>query len=448
MLDAKADVMKLMRQLVEPDRVHRAVYTSSEIFESEIENIFERIWVYCGHESQVPNPGDFYTFDIGRQPMIMVRRQDGGISILHNRCPHRGVELCASYSGNVGGGFVCSYHAWTFHLDGKIRGMPLPGGYKDTRLTRDNPACSMQSAARVDTYRGFVFASLAEEGESLEEFLGEAKAAFDNLCDRSPVGEVEAVPVCHRIVQQSNWKFFMENQMDGLHAPATHQSAAIAARREEDLIRSAGNVPPQHYYLLSAVASPFDIFDSITTVGYPRGHGIMQAYMNLRRDDPDTKDYIAAMYTAYGAETAEEYLGRDVHHALIYPYLSIQPVAQQLRCLRPIAVDKTLSEIWYFRLKGVPPAINRRAMWYFNVINSPGTVVNADDLENWNRAQIGLKSKGRYDWVSVHRNFGGDIFDGEKVYSNAGTSESFIRNQFRAWVDYMGDLPFQEEGHG
>jgi phenylpropionate dioxygenase-like ring-hydroxylating dioxygenase large terminal subunit len=437
-----------MRELVEPDRVHRAVYLSAEIFQQELLRIFERIWIYCGHESQIPSPGDFHTFDIGRQPMIMVRRPDRGISVLHNRCPHRGVQLCASHSGNLRGAIVCPYHAWTFGLDGRIKGLPLPRGYEGTRLTRDSPECSIQRAARVDSHRGFVFASLAESGETLEEFLGEARAVFDNLCDRSPEGEVEVVPVCHRVVQQSNWKFFMENQLDGLHAPATHQAAAIAAKRAEDDMRANGKVPPQHYYLLSAVASSFAKFDAIRSVGYPHGHGVLQAYMDLRGTDADSKEYIAAMYAAYGPERAEAYLRRDVHHALIYPYLSIQPVAQQLRCLRPIAVDKTLTEIWHFRLKGVSPAINRRATCYFNVINSPATVVNADDLENWARGQAGLASRGRYDWVSLHRDFGGDTFEGEKVYSNHGTSESFIRNQFKAWVGYMGDLPFEGLGYG
>ena len=62
-------------QLVEPDRVHRRCYTDPEIFELEMRNIFERIWVYCGHESQVPNAGDYYAVTIGRQPMVMVRNR-------------------------------------------------------------------------------------------------------------------------------------------------------------------------------------------------------------------------------------------------------------------------------------------------------------------------------------------------------------------------------------
>ena len=67
-----------------------------------------------------------------------------------------------------------------------------------------------------------MFASLAADGPSLLDFLGEAKVAFDDMCDRSPVGEVEAVPVCHCVVQRSNWKFFMENQLDALHPSVTH----------------------------------------------------------------------------------------------------------------------------------------------------------------------------------------------------------------------------------
>ncbi len=98
-------------------------------------------------------------------------------------------------------------------------------------MTADNPDCSMKRAARVDSYRGFVFASLAADGPSLLEFLGEAKIAFDDMCDRSPLGEVEIVPICHRVIQHSNWKFFMENQLDALHPSVTHQSTGISAGR-------------------------------------------------------------------------------------------------------------------------------------------------------------------------------------------------------------------------
>ena len=254
-----------LQQLVEPDRVHKTVYTDPAIFDAEMEKIFERIWVYCGHESQVKAPGDYFAVTIGRQPMIMVREAGGGINVLYNRCPHRGVQLVGNHSGNTGSAFVCSYHAWSFKLDGSVRAIPLAKGYEGTRLTRDNPDCSMKRAARVDSYRGFVFASLVAEGPSLLEFLGEAKVAFDDMCDRSPVGEVEVVPICHRVVQHSNWKFFMENQLDSLHPSVTHQSTGMSAARVENRLKAAGQTPPLYYHMLSTFASSFDQWDKVQT---------------------------------------------------------------------------------------------------------------------------------------------------------------------------------------
>jgi phenylpropionate dioxygenase-like ring-hydroxylating dioxygenase large terminal subunit len=425
-------------QLVEPDRVHRTVYTDQQIFDREIAQIFERVWVYCGHETQVPQVGDYYALSIGRQPMFMVRGKDGQIHVLHNRCPHRGVQLCGNQKGNVGSALVCSYHAWSFHLDGRFRSTPLPHGYDGTRVGPDNPDCSVKPAARVDSYRGFVFASLAEAGPSLLEFLGEARVAFDDMCDRSPVGEVEVVPICHRVVQHSNWKFFMENQLDALHPSVTHQSTGVAAGRIEKKIKDATGAAPLYYHYLSAFASKFEQWDAVQTINFPRGHGILKAYMGLRPQDPDTRAHEAMLVEAYGAEKTEEYLSRGIHHVLVYPYLSVQSPLQQLRCLRPLSPGKTLSEIWHFRLKGAPEAIYRRSLWYYNLVNSPATMVNADDLENWTKGQWGLESTGG-DWVSFHRNFGGDTEQGDIVYSNKGTSEAVMRNQFRAWCQYMAD---------
>jgi hypothetical protein len=121
---------------------------------------------------------------------------------------------------------------------------------------------------------------------------------------------------------------------------------------------------------------------------------------------------------------------------LVYPYLSVQSPLQQLRCLRPISADKTLSEIWHFRLKGAPEAIYRRSLWYYNLVNSPATMINADDLENWTKGQWGLMSKGG-DWVSFHRWYGDDRVENGVTYSNHGTSEAVMRNQFAAWTTYL-----------
>ncbi len=426
-----------LRKAVEPDRVHRGVYTDPGIFELEMDRIFNRVWTYVGHESQVKKVGDYWTVQIGRQPMLMVRHSDRSVRVLYNRCPHRGALLYGNRNGNAGKGIICSYHSWQFDTDGRCKAIPLDKGYVGTRLSIDNPDCSMKPAPRVALYRGFVFASLSAEGPSLEDWLGPARIAFDDICDRAPEGEVEIVPTCFRVIQNSNWKIFLENQLDALHPAVTHESTGRAAAEVEAEFRKNRKEVPLSYHFLSAFATPINKWDGFQTLGYRHGHCILTGYMGLRPRDPDTLAYEKVMAKAYGRQRMEEILGVNIHHVLIYPGLSVQSPLQQLRAVRPLAVDRTLTEIWHFRLKGAPEAIYRRALGYYNLINSPSTMVNADDLWNFWKCHQGLASDGG-DWVSFHRNAGQDPEENGVVTSVIGTSEQPMRNQFRAWTEYMG----------
>ena len=434
------DLSRRLSDFVEPDRVRREVYTDPAIFELEMQRIHERVWIYCGHESQIPKAGDYYTVQIGRQPMVMVRAADGNVNVLYNRCPHRGTLMVGDRYGNSGEFFRCSYHAWTFHHDGRLRNIPMmESGYAGTPYGKDHPDCSMKRAARVERYRGFVFASLAQEGPSLKEFLGKAIVAFDDMCDRAPGGEVEVVPICFRVIQRSNWKIFLENQLDALHPSVTHQSTGRAAHEVEKEIEKKTGHAPLSYHMLSAFATvTIDKWDNFQTLNYPHGHCILTGYMGLRPRDPDTLAYEKTLVDAYGQKRMEEILGVNIHHVLIYPGLSVQSPLQQLRAVRPLGVDRTLTEIWHFRLKGAPEAIYRRSLAYYNLVNSPSTLVNADDLENFWKCHQGLSSEGG-DWVSFARHFGRDIAKGDVVETaaNCGTSEAPMRNQMKAWAQYM-----------
>ena len=165
-------------------------------------------------------------------------------------------------------------------------------------MSPDNPDCSMKAAARVDSYRGFVFASLAAQGPTLSEFLGEAKIAFDDMCDRSAEGAVDFVPVCHRLIQHSYWKFFLENQLDALHPSVTHQSTGAAAGRVERQIKESGESPPLYYHYLSTFA-----LVASSLMGFRTNESTSRAATvfskdtwGLRPDDPDTKEYVESMY--------------------------------------------------------------------------------------------------------------------------------------------------------
>ena len=132
-----------LKPLVEPDRVHKSVYTDPKIFDLEMEKIWERTWVDRGHESQVPKPGDYYAVTIGRQPMVMVCQKDGSVQVLYNRCPHRGVQLVGNLKGNTGSAFVCQHPR--LELPPRRQGARHPAGRR-LRRHRDRRATTPTAA--------------------------------------------------------------------------------------------------------------------------------------------------------------------------------------------------------------------------------------------------------------------------------------------------------------
>lgn len=149
--------------LVEDRRVHADCYVDPAIFEDELERIYHRTWVYIGHESEVPAPGDYKQAWIGRQSVLLIRGEDRELRVLMNRCAHRAATLCQTDRGNARV-LRCAYHGWTFGCDGSLRGVPYPDAY-GPKL--DKSEWSLAAPARVDSYRGFVFASIAAKGPSL-----------------------------------------------------------------------------------------------------------------------------------------------------------------------------------------------------------------------------------------------------------------------------------------
>jgi hypothetical protein len=139
------------------------------------------------------------------------------------------------------------------------------------------------------------------------------------------------------------------------------------------------------------------------------------------------------MKKAYGEERAQKILGTVRHNTVYYPSLTIKGAIQSIRVARPLAADKTVLESYTFRLKGAPQALLERTVTYNRLINSPMSVVGHDDLHCYRAIQEGLAAQGN-DWVNLQR----DFKDGEAGEFNAnGTSDVSMRNQFRAWREFM-----------
>ena len=206
-------------ELVQEDRVHRLIYTDPAIFALEMTNIFGAVWVYLGHESQIPAKDDYITVRLGLRPIILLRDSHGKIRALFNRCAHRGTTLCRKDKGSARI-FTCPYHGWSFLNTGKLRAVPWPDGYAcDFNDAKYNVA----QVPRVDSYRGFIFATLNLDAPSLIDYLGPITKPIDEWLDRQPKGLIR-VCEANRLKYKGNWKLAYDNSGDGYHVVFSHRS--------------------------------------------------------------------------------------------------------------------------------------------------------------------------------------------------------------------------------
>jgi phenylpropionate dioxygenase-like ring-hydroxylating dioxygenase large terminal subunit len=425
---------------VQPGRVHRQIYTDPAIFELELERIFGTAWIYVGHESQIKNPGDFFATSIGRKPVVLVRDAEGSIRVIHNQCAHRGSLVVATEKGNAAE-FTCCYHGWTYHLDGRLKAVPLQQGYPDD-FDPKNPRTAMVQVPRVTSYRGFVFASEATEGPSLADFLGHMTTSLDDMVDRAPDGEIEVAGGSFRHAYDANWKLYLENLCDAAHPIFTHRSSIEAAQQQADDVHSDGSGEIAIRQMRQNGA-PYSFWESQVGIWtYPNGHSYLGDYHDDAKlvaalKDPVFRDYIAAMETRKGKTEAQRVLELRRWNSNIYPNLSFMSQFQQLRVVHPVAVDRTVVHTYCFRLKGALDAMFRNTVSFANAVNGPGSLVLTDDLEIYNRINMGLSSSGA-EWIEVGRGFETDVPDahGGRRGKNS-TSEVYIRNMLQAWLGYM-----------
>ena len=113
------------RSLVDNERglVSRDVFVSEELYQQELERVFARSWLFVGHESQVPNPNDYFISRMGEESVILTRDRQGQIHVLLNTCRHRGMKVVRYDEGNSPV-FSCPYHGWSYSTDGKLVSVP------------------------------------------------------------------------------------------------------------------------------------------------------------------------------------------------------------------------------------------------------------------------------------------------------------------------------------
>ena len=409
-----------IRDLVKGSRIHGSLYRDPAVFQRELEAIWCKVWVYIGHDSEVPKSGDFVRRQIGLQPVIMVRGDDGAIRVFYNRCRHRGNMLCHVDRGNASS-FTCPYHGWTYSTAGEMLAPTFEEGY-DSNLRKEDFA--LTPVLRQGTYRGLVFASLSPDGLSLDAHLGQVKEYIDLFIDLSPEGEIDLRTGVQKLRYLGNWKFMPENSLEGdYHGPFIHRVAFELHGKRTGLDLSS----------LYENAIP-DVIRSL-----PGGH-MVEDYRGAsmapskRRPSPAREEYAAQMERRYGQEKARELLTKIP--PLVYVFPNLLYVMTHIRRVQPVSVGETFAYYQPVFLKGAPEEINVARLREHEFGFGPAGFISPDDIEIMERNQIGVEAQGN-EWLFVGRGQ-----HREKILPDGGTSgftmdENHIRGMWRHYTALM-----------
>ena len=309
--------------------IDRALFIDPELFELEMEYIFEGSWVYLAHESQLSQPNDFFTTTVGRQPIVLMRNQAGEIGGFINTCPHRGATVCLAKRGNQKI-LTCPYHGWSFNTNGGLVGIKdhSTGAYPVAFEGLDH---GLARLPHLVNYRGFLFGSLNPDVPDLEDHLGTARHCIDMLVDQAPEG-LEIIPGSTDYTYAGNWKLQAENGVDGYHFDIVHRSFLGVIQR-----RTAA----QHDAVQTLDVQRLDAA-SLRTGGYDLGNGhtlLWTDYPNPQvRPQYDRRDEMVSRY----GETQARWMMDRLRNLLLYPNVFfMDQISTQIRVIHPLAVDKT-----------------------------------------------------------------------------------------------------------
>ena len=195
-------------------------YTDPAAATAEQQLVFEKSWQLVGHESDLPAAGSRFAAPVAGREVLLVRREDGGISGHLNVCRHRGAQLLTeAQSKEVEPAIRCPYHGWTYNLDGTLVGAP-----EGRQIPCLNKAELGLFPIRVESFLGFLFANLDPDAVPLAESCAGLVEAVGRYCgpDLAAVGK-------HRIHkrenierQSANWKVVVDNYLEGYHVPVAH----------------------------------------------------------------------------------------------------------------------------------------------------------------------------------------------------------------------------------
>jgi phenylpropionate dioxygenase-like ring-hydroxylating dioxygenase large terminal subunit len=399
------DSMIAEQPLEEHFAYHRSALTSPDLHRSELEQIFGRCWLYLGHESEVPDEGDYVRRTVGTRPLFFVRsRATGTVRVFANSCTHRGATICRRDRGN-GTTFQCFYHAWTFNTDGELIGVPDEDAYGGNW---DKSRYGLIEVPKTQSYRGFIFVNFDPDAEPLETYLAGARPYIDNLVDGSAVaasvlsdssesdgavGPLEVLRGTHRYGIKANWKLLVENSFDGYHLAPTHQTYFQFLRDQNiDVSPSTGT--------MTLLGNGHAIIEYTGSWGRPIAKW-NEAFGESSRPQLDAmRDRMIEVMGETGRRMAE--LNRNL---FIYPNLFLMDNnAVALRVIEPTAVDYMDVSQHELAPRNENPEVRRVRLESYVTFAGPGGLATPDDVEALESCQQGAASR-LVEWSILSRGY-------------------------------------------
>ena len=200
-----------------------SVYTSEDFLSKELEHIFSKEWVCVGRSSRLAKSGDYLTYELAGQPVVVLRDKDNALRAFSNVCLHRMSTLLEG-EGNRRT-IVCPYHAWTYGLDGRLRGAPF--------MTQTTGFCKEDYALRpirCEEWLGWIYITLDNERSSVASDL----RPVENMVSQYEMQNyVECFRETH--VWDTNWKVLGENFMESYHLPVCHADTVGGHSKLEEM---------------------------------------------------------------------------------------------------------------------------------------------------------------------------------------------------------------------
>lgn len=415
---------------------HRSALTSEAIYRAEIERIFNRCWLYVGHESEVPRRGDFARRTVGTRPLFFVRSQSTGeVKVFYNSCTHRGATICRRDSGNQKT-FQCFYHAWTFDSDGRLIGVPDEETFGPTF---DKSRFGLVEVPRMESYRGFIFASYDPNVVDLVDYLGNARDYIDAIMDAAEVaarfsangrgngdaaaadgsewqGGLSVLRGTHRYGIKANWKLLVENSFDGYHLGPTHQTYFQFLRDQNvDVSPSTGS--------MRLLDNGHAVIEYTGSWGRPIARWASQFGEAPRAELEALRERIIAELGETGYRMAE--LNRNL---FIYPNLFVMDNnATALRVIEPTAPEYMDVTQYELAPRVEHPTVRKVRLESYVTFAGPGGLATPDDVEALESCQQGAHSG--VEWSLLSRGY----FSEEPPMSG----ELQMRTFWRKWQEQL-----------